>query len=275
MKQYIFESFASVAAFIGTIDARPAKEGWGHLTSQETGSYAENWTGTESYGDASKLALYGDKKSAEKVEKSIKKLRAGNTNTEARAQNKVKRSVIGSRPCVPAAIIGHPCSMYRRHVIKVNRPVVTVYYSVSMCGGTRANVLEDAGAKMAEAIQTVERSGVRVNLYVGNTSSTKTQSIGCFVRVKDSAKDFEVLRMAYALVNPSFFRRHWFHWAETKEVLKTEEWRRGYGCPLNENEEKQTLQKMRENNIKCDYLFTTSNICNMSADDIAEKILGK
>ena len=270
--QYIFESFDSVASFIKTIDERPVKEGWGYQTSQSDDEY---WTMTKSYEEATGLALYGDKKSASKVAKSIKKIRDAKTGYEERAQNKIKRSVIGSRPCVPAAVMGHPCSMYRRNVIKVERPVVYVYYSISMHVGTSAEVLADAGAKMAEAIQTVERSGVRVNLYAGNTSCTRSQSIGCFVRIKDSAKDFDLLRMAYALVNPSFFRRHWFHWAETKEELITSEWRRGYGRPLYSNEEKETFDKMKENRIKCDYLFTTGNVENMTADEIANKILGK
>lgn len=269
---YIFESFDSVASFIKTINERPVKEGWGYQSSQ---SDNESWTMTESYKKATELALYGDKKSVSKVAKSIKKIRDAKTEFEERAQNKVKRSVIGSRPCVPAAVMGHPCSMYRRNVIKVQRPVVYVYYSISMNGGTSAEILVDAGAKMAEAIQTVERSGVRVNLYAGNTSCTRSQSTGCFVRIKDSAKDFDLLRMAYALVNPSFFRRHWFRWAETKKELITSQWCCGYGRPLKKVEEEETFDKMKENRIKCDYLFTTGNIQNMSVDEIVNKILGR
>lgn len=271
-KQYIFESFSSVASFISTIDARPVKEGWGYLSSR---TEDEQWTTTKNYEEATSLALYGDKKAADKVAKSLKKIKAENPCTEERAMAKVKRTVAGSRPCVPAAIIGHPCSMYRRNVVKVSKPVVTVYYSISMCGGTSAETLADAGAKVAQAIQTVERSGVRVNLYAGNTSCTGSQSIGCFVRIKDSAKDFDLLRMAYPIVNPSFFRRHWFHWAETKNELKTEEWHYGYGRPLDRKEEKETLQKMHDSLIKCDFLFTTSNVLGMTADELAETILGR
>lgn len=271
-KQYIFESFNSVADFINTLGSRPTKEGWGHLTSQEKG---DRWTTTNDYEEATSLALYGDRKASEKVAKSLKKIKAQSPCTEERATAKVRRTVAGSRPCVPAAIQGHPCSMYRRSIVKVSKPVVTVYYSISMHGGTSAETLVEAGAKVAQAIQTVERSGVRVNLYAGNTSCTSSQSIGCFVRIKDSAKDFDLLRMAYPIVNPSFFRRHWFRWAETKSELKTGEWQFGYGRPLERREEEETLQKMHNSLIKCDFLFTTSNVLSMTADELAETILGR
>jgi len=269
---YLFESFNSVADFIATIDGRQEKDNWGTFYSREEGS---RWTGTESYEEATKLALYGDKESASKVTKSLKKIQAASTNSEERAQAKVRRSVVGSRPCVPAAVQGHPLSMYRRNTIKVKKPVVTVYYSVSLSGGESAERLATAGAKMAQAIQTVERSGVRVNLYAGNTSCTSSQSVGTFVRIKDSAKDFDLMRMAYPLVNPSFFRRHWFRWVETKQELITSQWKGGYGRPLDRQEEKETLERMHENLIKCDYLFTTGNVLNLTADEIAERILGR
>lgn len=269
--QYIFEKFDSVAQFIKTIDERPHKKDW-YNEDSHTGS--EDFTGTESYEAATKLAVCGDNVSAAKVAKNIKKLRSEKAKTEQRVQRSIIRTVAGSRPCVPAAVIGHPCSMYRRKDYKVNKPVVSVYYSVSMSGGTDAAVLVEAGAKMAEAIQIVERSGVRVNLYVGNTSRTSSQLSCCFVRVKDSAKDFELLRMAYPVVNPSFFRRHWFRWCETKESLKTREWRDGYGRPLRTKEEESEALKNIRNNDKCDFLFTTRNVVTSSAEDIAKEILG-
>lgn len=270
-KQYIFESFDSVARFIDIINSRPVKQEWGYTQSTADD---ESWTTTKSYEEASDLALYGDRKAADKVEQSIKKLRADKASREERVQSRVVRSVVGSRPCVPAAVMGHPASMYRRLTTKVKKPVVTIYYSISMHGGTDAKILADAGAKMTEAILTIERSGVRVNLYAGNTSCTDSQSIGAFVRIKDSSKDFDLLRMAYPLINPSFFRRHWFHWAETKNELNTKEWRCGYGRPLYSSEEKKTLSKMKENRIKCDFLFTTSNVLEMTAEEIANRVLG-
>lgn len=270
--KYIFENFDSVVEFVKTLEKRPVKDGWGTQTSK-TASYS--WTGTDSYEEASNLALFGDKKSAEKVQASLKKIKDAKTGFEERALTKIKRSVIGSRPCVPAAVMGHPCSMYRRQVTKVEKPVVSIYYSMSMNGGTDADVLINAGAKMAEAIQIIERSGVRVNLYVGNTSCTRSQATATFVRVKDSAKDFDLLRMAYPLINPSFFRRHWFRWVETKQELRLSEWRRGYGKPLDEIEERDMFKAIKDSRLKCDILLTTSNVLRMSEEDIANKVLGK
>lgn len=271
--QYIFETFSSVANFISTINGREVSKGWGCLSSQTGDS---RFTMTDSYDAANELALYGDKASAEKVSDSLKLLRAESPFMEKRAQTKIVKSIIGSRPCVPAAILGLPNSMYRRNTVKVARPVVCVFYSVSMSGSTDASILASAGAKMAEAIQIVERSGVRVNLFVGNTSRTSSQAIAAFVKIKDSAKDFDLLRMAYALVNPSFFRRHWFHWAETKHDLITSEWKFGYGRPLNHGSEEQKMfEAIKKQNIKCDRFFTTSNIQHMTADEIAKNILSK
>lgn len=270
-KEYIFESFPSVASFVIAVNERPLKEGWG---SRDSRLWGYDFTGTKDYEEATKLALYGDKKSADAVEKRLKKLQAQHPCTEDRAVTKFRRTVAGSRPCVPAAIIGHPCSMYRRYTVHHKQPVVTIFYSISMNGGTETSTLELAGAKIAQAVEMIERSGVRVSLFCGNTSCTESQSIGCFVQVKDSDKDFNLLRMAYAIINPSFFRRHWFSWAETKAELKTKEWRSGYGRPLYKDEEKETLEKIHENCIKCDYLFTTRQVLEMEAEDIANKVLG-
>lgn len=269
--QYIFETFSSVAEFINTLASRPTCPGADN--DSHTGSV--RFTTTESYEAATRLALYGDRDSAGKVQTSIKKMRAGQTSSEQRAQARVRRTVVGSRPCVPAAVIGHPCSMYRRDTVHVSRPVVTVYYSISACGGVDASRLADVGARLSEAIQSVERSGVRVNLYIGNTSSAGSQTIGTFVRVKDSAKDFDLLRMAYGIVNPSFFRRHWFRWVETKPELNQSRWAGGYGRPLDSEGERNIEKEMRERAVKFDQFFTFYRIEGKTAEELAKIMLGQ
>lgn len=281
MKDF-FETFHSVNEFITTIGKRPQTDGMG-TSSTDRGSDRTAWTGTESYEQACNLALYGDAESRDKVQKSLIKLRNTKAATEQRSQARVVRSVMGSRPCVPAAIIGQPNSMYRRHTVRVNKPVVTVFYSMSACSRVSADTIINVGAKVAEAIQIAEHSGVRVNLYAGVTAKEygyengkkQTERIAMFVRIKDSAKDFDLLRMAYVLVNPSFLRRHYFKFLETLQGITASRWDSSYGKPLDRDEESKLQDALAGQHIKTDYLLTYNNICNKSAEDIARIITGQ
>lgn len=268
--RYIIETFDSVASFVNTINSRDRVQGSSRSSTQNDFDF----TGTMSYDEANSLALYGDKKSAEKINASFRKLKL-DSNHEQRAQAKVKRSPVGSRPCVAAALQGHPNSMYRRTKVMVKKPICTIYYNMSASACEEQEDIADAGAKLAEVIQTIERSGVRVNLYVGNISRTDSEQTFVFAKVKDSMKDFNLLRMSYALINPSYFRRHWFHWVETCKQITASKWSCGYGRPLFESDEyKDAEQIMRNKGVKFDAFVYYYQIRSKSVDEIIELITG-
>lgn len=271
--QYIHETFSSIAEFIAKVGDRKTCAGMVE-TSLEVSSYRDEFTGTHTYEDATQLALYGDRDSMKKVQACTTKMKAECKTSEQRAHNRVIRCVAGSRPCVPAAILGQPNSMYRRMTNKVNMPVVNVFYNMAASCSVSAEDIIEAGTKLAQAIQIVERSGVRVNLFAGSAGTARGQVGTMYIKIKDSAKDFDLLRMSYILINPSFLRRHFFRWVETKNGLN-DLWCWGHGRPLNEKELKDLQAEMEQKKMKCDLLISNGGMRGGSAEDIAKKILGK
>lgn len=274
--QYIYETFGSIAEFVTKVDDRKTAAGMDE-SSLEVNSWRDDFTGTHTYEEATRLALYGDGDSMKKVQACTTKMRAENKTTEQRTQNKIVRCVAGSRPCVPAAILGQPNSMYRRMNNKVSKPVVNVFYNMAASCGVDADDIVRAGAKLAQAIQIVERSGVRVNLFAGSAGTTHGQVGTMYIKIKDSAKDLDLLRMCYVLINPSFLRRHYFRWIETNSELNAKHWGAGHGHPLNANELKNLQNDMKQKNIKCDCFISNEElrVGGVDAEDVAKKILGK
>ena len=274
--QYVYETFSSIAEFITKIGDRQTCAGM-QEAALEVNSFRDDFTGTHTYDDATQLALYGDRDSMKKVQTCTTKMKAERKTSEQRTQNRVVRCVAGSRPCVPAAILGQPNSMYRRKNNKVSRPVVNVFYNMAASCSVDAEEIVRAGAKLAQAIQIVERSGVRVNLFAGSAGTTHGQVGTMYIKIKDSAKDFDLLRMSYILINPSFLRRHYFRWVETKSELNAKHWGCGHGRPLDENELKNLQTEMKQKNIKCDCFISNEELRGgrSGAEDIAKKILGK
>lgn len=274
--QYIHETFSSIAEFIAKVGDRKTVSGM-YESSLEISSYRDEFTGTHTYDEATQLALYGDRDSMNKVQVCTTKMKAESKTNEQRTQNRVVRCVAGSRPCVPAAILGQPNSMYRRMNNKVNKPVVNVFYNMAASCSVDADEIVRAGAKLAQAIQIVERSGVRVNLFAGSAGTTHGQVGTMYIKIKDSAKDFDLLRMSYILINPSFLRRHYFRWVETKPELNARHWGAGHGRPLDENELKNLQAEMKQKNIKYDCFISNEELRGgrAGAEDIAKKILGK
>lgn len=264
--KYIIEIFESVNEFSRQLNKRPTCSGAG--CSSTSGSKA--FTMTDSYEQADDFARCGDRDSLTKINASMQKLKAGKHEWEQRAQARVRRSVIGTRPCVPAAIGGHPKAMFRRDKIYTKRPVVDIFYNIGACGDIQAERLADFGVKVVEAAKTVERSGVRVNLYAGNCSRSGEQGSVVFVKIKDSSHDIDMLRMAYPIINPSFFRRHWFRWVETKPELRQSHWSSGYGRSVSAQEEQEYFNQLKKPNA---VFLSYYGDNNKTARQLADKIL--
>lgn len=267
---YFAEDFSSLASFVDAMNKRPRCEGAGN--SSVEGSL--DFTKTRNYNEADYFAKYGDKDSAKMIQHAVNRLRANNVGTEQRAQARVRRSVVGSRPCVPAAIIGHPLTMYRRTSVKTQRPVVNVYYNTSVSWTVDAEKIAEFGAKIVEALQSVERSGIRINMFVGAFLKDGDERVACFVRVKDSSKDLDVIRMSYPIVNPSLLRRHIFRYIETRPELTQSRWRNGYGRVIEGKNEQEFWSGMKKENA---VLLSFTKDGKKSSKELSEYIskLGK
>ena len=269
MGKLIYEQFESLAKMCGALNTRPTCKDAGNASHEgEDTGHGKDWSGTDTYEEADILMKYGDKESLSLINTATKRIKAKANNTEERVQAKVRRSVVGSRPCVPHAINGHPLSMYRRTTVHVSKPVINVYYSRSAMCNVEAEDMALAGAKVIEAIKIVERSGVRINLYVGAVLESSRESVVIFARAKDSDKDVDFARMAYPFVNPAFFRRHVFRYIETKRELTQDAWNCGYGHRA--GNEKILFEA--GNKDKSSVFLSYYQIKSMSSEQIAELI---
>jgi hypothetical protein len=61
------------------------------------------------------------------------------------------------------------------------------------------------------------------------------EAAGAFIKIKDSGAYMDRKKMAYPLVNTSFFRRHMFKFIETNDGLKDSIWASCYGMAIDKN----------------------------------------
>lgn len=226
--QYITERFSGLNDFCNAMNQRPMIKG-ASKASIQTGKDRLEFTETHDYEEAEHIARTGDRKHADMIKEAKFQTRKKGGQWEQRNVPKVVRSVVGQRPCVPATLTGHPLNMYKRVVTKVDTPVLNLYYSYAPSCGVSTEEAVSVGTKVTEAIRSIERSGIRVNLYAGMILEAGNQRISVFTKIKDSSKDMDIVRMAYPLIHPSYFRRHMFRWVETREELDRNLWNGGYG----------------------------------------------
>ena len=235
MKQY-FEKFESVTEFIHTIDTRKVRESFENRQSSQTKDF--EFTGTFSYEEANNLFLYGDKKNADKLNEALRKIKAQGKGNETR--NKLYNSPCGFMPIVPKVLAGDPQNMLAIRKERYNSTkVLNVAYNVAVdCTRTTEDLIKTA-AKVANVIASLEKNGYRVNLYAYACGrDLKNNYYSLLVKIKDSGKYLDTLRIAYPLVNPSFYRRHIFGYMER---LKGFYLNRSYGKIVNEDGCKECL----------------------------------
>ena len=213
MKQY-FEKYESVTEFINTIEKRQVRESFRNC--QESKSKDYDFTGTYDYPEANNLLMYGDKKNADKLNEALRKIKTQGKGNETR--NKLYNSPCGFMPIVPKVLAGDPQNMLaiKKQAYRSTK-VINIIYSMSCSGSVPADEILNNSAKLVEVICQLEKNGYRVNLYAGdNARFMRLKSYtAVIIKLKDSGKYLDPLKIAYPLVNPSFLRRHAFRWMET------------------------------------------------------------
>ena len=205
MKQY-FEKFESVTEFIHTIDTRKVRESFEDKQHSQTKDF--EFTETFSYEEANNLFLYGDKKNADKLNEALRKIKAQGKGNETR--NKLYNSPCGFMPIVPKVLAGDPQNMLaiKKQAYKSTK-VLNIAYNTTIGYQTSAEEIIETAAKVANVIASLEKNGYRVNLYAFSCGEGKRDTVySLLVKIKDSGKYLDTLRIAYPLINPSFLRRH-------------------------------------------------------------------
>ena len=239
MGKVIFNKFNSVEEFSNWLQVTPqTAKGKEFDYSNETSKSNTEFTGTESFDVAQKLLKYGDKVNADKIAATIRKIKAQGKGNETR--NKLYNSPCGFMPIVPKVLAGDPQNMLAIRKERYNSTkVLNVAYNVAVdCTRTTEDLIKTA-AKVANVIASLEKNGYRVNLYAYSCGrDLKNNYYSLLVKIKDSGKYLDTLRIAYALVNPSFYRRHIFGYMER---LKGFYLNRSYGKIVNEDGCKECL----------------------------------
>lgn len=267
-KKVFLDIFNSVSEYVTTINERPRVEGAYKCSERE----GDSWRGTETYDEANTLALGGDENAASLIGNELSKVSA-ESKVQYQQRTKVSRSVVGSRPCVAAAVLGHPLSMYRRKTLHVKKPIVTLVYTIGASGSVSGEHLAEVGAKIATAIRNAEHSGVKINLYVGDGSVDYGEIAASYVKIKNSEKDFNLLRMSYPFANAAFLRRHWFRWLETTPI-NWAKWGSGYGCPIyHDPEAKKKLEAELSSRIRFDVHLTFADADRYSIIELTKMIM--
>lgn len=239
MEKVIFNKFNSVEEFSNWLQVTPqTAKGKEFDASNEVSKYNTEFTCTESFDVAQKLLKYGDKVNADKIAATIRKIKAQGKGNETR--NKLYNSPCGFMPIVPKVLAGDPQNMLAIKKQRYNSTkVLNIAYNVAVsCSITTDDMIKTA-AKVANVIASLEKNGYRVNLYAYACGmDIKSNYYSLLVKIKDSGKYLDTLRIAYPLVNPSFYRRHIFGYMER---LKGFYLNRSYGKIVNEEGCKECL----------------------------------
>ena len=215
MEKVIFNKFNSVEEFSNWINTTPqTKKGKEFSVSTEVSRQRTEFTGTGSFEEAQALLKYGDKVNADKITATIRKIKAQGKGNETR--NKLYNSPCGFMPIVPKVLAGDPQNMLAIKKQKyTSTKVLNIAYNVAVSCSITVTELTETAAKVANIIASLEKNGYRVNLYAYACGrDLKNNYYSLLVKIKDSGKYLDTLRIAYPLVNPSFYRRHVFGYME-------------------------------------------------------------
>ena len=272
-KHIYFEQFPTVSAYVSAMNAREIVADAGNAS---TARDADEWTGTASYADANALAVYGDEKSASRINADVQTYARATAHADV-LRSRRTRAVAGARACVPAAVMNHPHAMYRTTRERVTRPVISVYYCPAANCGVTAESLANAGAAVLSAVRAIEKRGVRVNMYAGICAKNhnNAERVAVFVKVKDSTHALDVTRAAYPLVNPSFLRRHYFRFIETCKQITQTAWNASYGYSVSTRDDREEFENVLNGARFLPtgaHLFTYYDVAGKTPDEIVQII---
>lgn len=231
-KKVISTKFDSVESFSKWLQVTPQTAKGKELNrSTEISGYNTTFTSTESFEAADDLMKFGDKVNAEKINATIRKIKAQGKGNETK--NSLYNSPCGFLPIVPKVLAGDPQNMLAIKKQRYNSTkVLNVLYNITADFGIETGQMTETAAKVANVIASLEKNGYRVNLYAffaAKSKLDKHSKASCLIKIKDSGKYLDTLRIAYPLINPSFLRRHLFAYLERLEEYKLYN---GYGIPL-------------------------------------------
>lgn len=236
------DTFESLEEYIRVIGSRPKNKVMQYKDKSVIGD--KYFTGTNSYEEATELALKGYKDGLKAIISNTERRFSHRENANRR---RTSLSVQGYAPHVANAIIGLPKSMISTTTTAPSKDkVLTICYLCSVSHHIEAKTLNKAGENLLNAIRILELSGYRVGLYVMVSQTEDDEYLCNLVKIKDYKQQQNPLKMAYPLVNASYFRRHGFRWIETNPSLTNGKFASGYGVSIIYRNGTKTVTEQRE-----------------------------
>ena len=227
VKKCFFEAFASPYSLAEAVKTRQNNHMFGTV-SEARGR--QSFTLTDNYDEAEYILRHGAQNIADRMNKSLENIRASAQMDRA----VLEPYYYGSRVNVPRAIIGHPKAMIRRVNIPLKTSAVRLIYDISANCNIKAEELLKCGIVVLELVYRLEAARTRVELDVcGYAAETNSGDAVTFINLKRGQEPLDILKVAYPLAHPSFFRRHNFKWMET--VSGAEYPDSGYGRHLSKD----------------------------------------
>lgn len=234
-------------------------------SSREEGSFY----GTETFGDAVKLAINGWAEGLQELQYGVKK----NKFIDA-PSNKfcMYNDVTGSFVDIDKYIRGEPECMLEFECVSEPR-FATIFVSGGVSGCVGHETIISRGRKILEVIDALEQNNIRTKVIqvFGTNSGDGTELIT--VVCKDCQNRLDVEALNFALCHPAQVRRFEFSVCERAPV----EWRKkmgyfegaGYGCPANDIKK---LIKRAFPSEKEYILFNSKSGIGYTHEDIDEQV---
>lgn len=264
-----FKSVGAFSAYLAQGETQPAfinDPSSQRIYKDRRNKSCRQFYGTLNYDEADCLFKTGDKKSMEKLQAATStKLSAAGTGRTT----EIVWGYSGTRPSISRYFAGNPrCMMQVRKKAIIGR-VISVMYELNIPWYIDAKDIADTSAKLVQAILNIEKSGIKVNLYVAWLSYEDEDICGAVVKIKDSAQRFNLLGMAYSLIHPSMLRRHFFRWLEvTPGIPKI--FSNRYGLAIRPSQFVEAVKFMRPDSAPC-----FSELQGKSVEEIEKIILKK
>ncbi|MDE6649155.1 MAG: hypothetical protein K2K45_04425 [Muribaculaceae bacterium] len=254
-----FKSLGALSSYIANNSA------CGFFSDQVLASEMTNnvkFYGSKNFEAANNMMLQGWSEGAARVQKYMN---AGATATAPKRV--IYNSVVGFAPNVPNYLSGNPLNMINQKRVKTPKKVVSIVYNCAVGYDIKAANIEKAAAALFNVVSGLEASGVRVELWCANFSYKDDEQINFALKIKSAGQPFNLLKMIYPIVHPSFNRRHCF--AVTERAGVENDWGEYGQILLSVDKSIKACQALR---IPSDNVFSYYDLTGKTESEIAKMI---
>lgn len=181
----------------------------------------DNWSGTKTYEEATKLITNGWDSQAKKLSKAVA---LSNNSSGTVKCSKPSYGVVGSQASVPRYLQGIPTNMVSRQMTYAKQKVITITKGISYSAFYTAEKILEESTKALQIVQALESSGqrVRLNIMLATTKSGRRGIQGhavCKVCIKQPDERLNISKIAFPLSHPAMLRRFFFKWFEVDPFI--------------------------------------------------------